>query len=341
MPDPRFYSVAGPFALKRLAEIAGAEIAGRADPEALFADVAPLSSAGPDDVGFLDNKRYVDAFSRSGAGACLVHPDYAVKAPSGMALLLTEEPYHGYAHVARAFHPITPPDPVIAASAVIDPSASVGTGCRIDPGAVIGANSDIGERCHIGANACIGVGVVLGADCFIGAAASLTHSLVGERVTVHAGARIGQDGFGFALGAKGHTKVVQLGRVVIEDDVEIGANTAIDRGTGPDTVIGAGTKIDNLVQIAHNVRLGRGCIVVSQVGISGSTTVDDFAMFGGQAGLTGHLHIGAGARIAAQSGVMRNLPPKAEVGGSPAMPIRTWLRGVAAVERLARKRRDG
>ena len=154
---------------------------------------------------------------------------------------------------------------------------------------------------------------------------------------IHAGVRIGQDGFGFATGAEGHVKVPQLGRVIIGDDVEIGANTTIDRGAGPDTVIGAGTQIDNLVQIGHNVVLGRGCVVVAQVGISGSTKVGDYVVIGGQVGLAGHLSIGNKVRIAAQSGVMRDVAEGETVGGSPATTMRDWLRRVAIVDRLARK----
>ncbi len=341
MVDPRFYSVAGPLTLQELAEISGAETGGATNLETVFRDVAPLDAAGPQDVSFLDNKKYVDVFSKSQAGACLVHPGLAAKAPQEMALLLTEQPYQGYALVARAFYPMVPPEPVISPAASIDETADLGEGCRVDAGAVIAAGAQIGLRCHIGANTVIGENVILGDDCIIGAGASLMFCMVGSRVIVHAGVRIGQDGFGFVPGGDGHTKVMQLGRVIIEDDVEIGANTTIDRGAGPDTVVGAGTKIDNLVQIAHNVRLGRGCFVVSQVGVSGSTTIGDFAMIGGQAGLTGHLHIGDGTRIAAQSGIMRDLEPGATVGGSPAVPMRQWLRGVAIIERMARKKGGG
>ncbi len=338
MADPRFFSVAGPFTLKTLAEISRAQIGGGADPDSLFSDVATLASAGPGDVAFLDNQRYLDAFTTTKAGACLVHPDLAPKAPRGMALLVTPEPYHGYARVADAFYPAPPPKAAVAPSAVIDDTAALGEDCRVDAGAVIGAGARIGRRCHIGANAVIGDAVVLGDDCVVGSCASLAFCVVGARVVIHAGVRVGEDGFGFAVGKQEHLKVPQLGRVRIEDDVEIGANTTIDRGAGPDTVIGAGTKIDNLVQIAHNVQLGRSCMVVAQVGISGSATVGDGVMMGGQAGLTGHLRIGSGARIAAQSGVMRDVESGAAVGGSPAAPVREWLRGVAAVARLARKK---
>jgi UDP-3-O-[3-hydroxymyristoyl] glucosamine N-acyltransferase len=341
MADPRFFSVAGPFTLRELAEIAEAEIGGEADPQSVFSDVAALDAAGPGDVGFLDNKLYLDSFSRSKSGACLVHPSFASRAPAGMALLLTREPYRGYGLVAQAFYPMSPAKPGIAASATVDATAILGEGCHVEAGAVIGARAEVGRRCRIGANSVLGEGVVLGDDCVIGPRVSLTFCLIGSRAVIHAGVSIGQDGFGFALGAGGHLKVPQLGRVVIEDDVEIGANTTIDRGAGPDTVIGAGTKIDNLVQIAHNVRLGRGCIVVSQVGISGSTKVGDFAMMGGQAGLIGHLEIGSGARIAAQSGVARDVPAGQTVAGSPASPAREHWRQMATLAALAKKKKKG
>lgn len=340
MADPRFFRVAGPFSLQQLAEIAGAEIVGETAPDALFTDVAPLGTAGPNDVGFLDNRRYLEEFSRSKAGACIVRPDAAASAPSAMALLLTAEPYQAYALVAQAFYPTLAPDAAIAPSASVDASAVLGDGCRIEPGAVIGAGAELGQRCLIEANAVVGAGVVLGDDCRIGPCVSLAHCLIGARAILHAGVRVGQDGFGFALGPEGHIKVPQLGRVIIEDDVEIGANTTLDRGTGPDTVIGTGTKIDNLVQIAHNVQLGRGCVVVSQVGISGSTKVGDFVMMGGQAGLTGHLRIGSGARIAAQSGVMRDVGPGATIAGSPAMPAKEYWRQMAALSRLVKSKRE-
>jgi UDP-3-O-[3-hydroxymyristoyl] glucosamine N-acyltransferase len=338
MADPRFYSVAGPFGLEKLAAIAKAEIAGTpANRGADYRDVAPLSRAGPTDVSFLDNRRYLPDFKASRAGACLVAPDVVKAAPNGMVLLVTREPYAAYARVAAAFYPRPAPRPGTDTRAAVGPDAKIGEGCRIDAGAVIGVHAEIGRRCHVAANAVVGDGVVVGDDCYIGPGASLAYCVVGSRVIIHAGARIGQDGFGFAPGSGGHVKVPQLGRVVIGDDVEIGANTTIDRGAGPDTIVGAGTKIDNLVQIAHNVELGRGCIVVAQVGISGSTKIGDFVMLGGQAGLTGHLTIGGGAKIAAQAGVMRDIEPGVTVGGSPAVPMREWLKGVAIVARMARK----
>lgn len=338
MPDPRFFSAAGPFTLEMLAKISGAEIGEGNDPGRTFSDVASLDEAGREQVSFLDNRKYVECFKTSKAGACLAHPDFADKAPPGMALLLTPEPYRAYADVAEAFYPVDKTVPAIAPTAFVDGTARLGEGCSVGPGAVIGKGAELGRRCVVGPNAVIGPGVVLGDGCSIGPGATLACCILGARVIVHAGVRIGQDGFGFALGPQGHRKVPQLGRVVIEDDVEIGANTTIDRGAVPDTVIGAGTKIDNLVQIGHNVRLGRGCIVVSQVGISGSTTIGDFVMIGGQTGLAGHLNIGDGVQIAAKSGVMRDIPPGLKVGGAPALPVREWLRGIAVLEKMGKKK---
>jgi len=340
MADPRFFTVAGPFSVSRLAEIADARPAPGSDADRLIADVAPLDAAGPADVSFLDNRRYVPAFTASRAGACVVQPDLAARAPAGMALLLTEEPYRAYARIAQAFYPVRPPEAGVSPAAFVDPTARLAPSCRIEPGAVIGPRAEIGARTVIGATAAIGPGVVIGEDCIVGAGATISHSLIGSRVNVYPGARIGQDGFGFAMGAGGHLKVPQLGRVIIEDDVEIGANTTIDRGAGPDTVIGAGTKIDNLVQIGHNVRLGTGCVLVAQVGISGSTHLGAFVSAGGQVGITGHLQIGAGARIAAQSGVMRDIEPGGTVGGSPALPVKEFWRQCAALGQLARRKRE-
>ncbi len=203
---------------------------------------------------------------------------------------------------------------------------------------MIEAGAEIGPRCRIDANAVIGAGVRLGADSIVGPGATLSCCLIGARVVIHAGARIGQDGFGFALGAAEPLKVPQVGRVLIEDDVEIGANTTIDRGSSGDTVIGRGCKIDNLVMIAHNVRLGPHCIVVAQSGISGSTQIGAGSMLAAQVGITGHLTLGPAVRLAARSAVIRDLPGHDTYGGAPAVPIRQWRRQVAAISRLGRKR---
>jgi UDP-3-O-[3-hydroxymyristoyl] glucosamine N-acyltransferase len=338
MADSRFFTVAGPFSLDHLARVSGSELANPADGERMFGDVAALESAGGDQISFLDNRKYIAAFQASGAGAAIVHPDLADRAPAGMALLLSKDPYRAYAKVAQAFYPVPPVVAGIAASAVIDPTATVGEGCRIDHGVVIGAGVELGARCRIAPNVVIGDGVILGDDCIVGANATVQFAKIGARVILYPGVRIGQDGFGFAMGPQGHLKVPQLGRVIIGNDVEIGANTAIDRGAGPDTIIGDGCMIDNLVQIGHNVQLGRGCVVVAQVGISGSTQFGDFVAAGGQAGFAGHLKIGSGARITAQAGVTRDIGPGETVGGTPAVPRIEWLRQSALLSKMVRNK---
>lgn len=338
MVDRRFYHPRGPFALAELAEISGAELSAEADPEKQMHDVAPLAAATPEDVSFLDNPRYLDAFSETRAGAAFVRPKHAERGSKVTALLISEQPYKAYALAAQAFYPFEVVDrPGIDPAAVVDPSATLGVGCQIDPGAVIGVGADIGARCRIGANAVIGENVVIGHDGWVGACVSLSHCMIGARVILHPGVRIGQDGFGFALDPAKHIKVPQLGRVVIHDDVEIGANTTIDRGANRDTVIGEGTKIDNLVQIAHNVVVGRHCLIVAQTGIAGSTELGDFVVMGARSGTAGHIKVGTGAMLAGCAVAKDDIPSGARYGGIPAKPMAEWARELAAMKRLIRR----
>jgi UDP-3-O-[3-hydroxymyristoyl] glucosamine N-acyltransferase len=344
MADARFFRPSGRFALGALATLAEARLVG-GDPCLEISDVAPLESAGRDQIAFLDNTRYLDQAASTRAAACLIRPEHAERLPSDVARLLTGQPYHGYARIAAAFYPDAaapdpdhPPAAELAAGALIHPTATLGECCRVAAGAVIEAGAKLGARCRIGANAVIGAGVVLGGDCVIGPGATLSHCLIGARVVIHAGARIGQDGFGFALGAAEPLKVAQIGRVLIDDDVEIGANTTIDRGSRGDTVIGRGCKIDNLVMIAHNVQLGDDCVVVAQCGISGSTAIGAASILAAQVGITGHLTIGPRVQLAARSAVIRDLPGDQAYGGAPAIPIREWRRQMAAIMRLGRRK---
>jgi UDP-3-O-[3-hydroxymyristoyl] glucosamine N-acyltransferase len=338
MADPRFFETRGPFTLGRLAEVAGATLHGAGDPDTVIRDVAPLDTATGDEIGFFDNARFVDAFKKSSAGACLVAPDRIADAPPTMNLLICDEPYRAYGLVAQKFYPLRDAMPGVAPTAIVDQSAKIGAGAEIGPGVVIGARVEIGENCIIGANAVLGAGVVLGDDVRIGALASLGYCIVGSRVRIFAGARIGEDGFGFAPGPDGPVNIPQLGRVIIGDDVDIGANTTIDRGAGPDTVIGDGSRIDNLVQIGHNVSVGRGCIIVGQAGVAGSVTLEDYSVLAGQAGIAGHLTVGRGARVGAQSGVAWDIPAGASVLGSPAVPIKQHFRQMAMLQRLVKRK---
>ncbi|MDP6351584.1 MAG: UDP-3-O-(3-hydroxymyristoyl)glucosamine N-acyltransferase [Alphaproteobacteria bacterium] len=340
MADPRFYQPRGPFTLAELAALSGTEVTPENVAERPMRDVAPLAKAGPDDISFLDNKLYIQDFEASEAGAVFVHPKHAAKAPKGMALLLCEQPYKAYALAAQAFYPLVAVRaPGISAAATIDGTAVIGAGSQIDAGVVVGAGVTIGTDTRIGPNGVIGDNVAVGDGCAIGAGVSLSHCLIGDRVTMHAGARVGEPGFGFAQDPAGHVKVPQIGRVIIHDDARIGANTTIDRGAGSDTIIGPGCMIDNSVQIGHNVQLGRGCVVVAQVGISGSTRIDDFVVLAGQVGVAGHLEIGKGAIVAAKSGITRGLPGGQTYGGIPAVPVTEWRRQVATLARLARRKR--
>lgn len=341
MADPRFFQRAGPHSLEALAALSGAHLDDAADGARLVEDVAPLETAGPADVTFLNNRKYTDAFIKSRAGATFVTEAMVARAPAGMALLISREPYKAFARAVQAFYPPAAVLPGRAPSAIIDPTAIIPQDCTIGANVVIEAAVRLGARCRVGANTVIAAGVELGDDCHVAANVTLSHCLIGARVVLHPGARIGQAGFGFAPDAGSPVKIPQLGRVIIGDDVDIGANTTIDRGSGHDTVIGPGTMIDNLVQIGHNVVLGRGCILAGQVGISGSTKLGDFVMAGGQAGLSGHLNIGTAVRIGPQAGLMKDVAAGETVIGSPAVPVVAFWRQVAMIQRLARKKDGG
>ena len=336
--DPRFFGRAGPFTLNRIAETIG-ETADGLPGDRLFTGVAPLQTAGPEQISFLTNRQYSAVLSETRAGVVLLDPKLSDLVPPGTIALTSARPVMAWARVAALFHPLPPLNPGIHPSAVIDPSAQIAADVEIGPLSVVGAGAEIGARCRIGPLVSIGDGVIIGADTRIGSHVSISHSLIGERVFILPGARLGQDGFGFdpTPTARGFVSVPQLGRVIIEDDVEIGANSMIDRGSAQDTVVGAGSRLDNAVQIAHNVRLGRCCVIVSQVGISGSTTLDDYVTVAGQAGLAGHLHIGQAARIGAQAGVMADVAPRSSVVGSPAEPVREFFRQVAFLRRMMRR----
>jgi UDP-3-O-[3-hydroxymyristoyl] glucosamine N-acyltransferase len=331
--DPRFYARSGPFSVAEVALAAG----GTAECSALLlSGVAALDSAGPEEVSFLHDRRYAAALAATRAGAVVVHPEMADQVPGTAVAILAAGTYEGWARVARLFHPLPPLHPGIHPLALVDPSATIDPTAEVAPFCCVEARATVGAFTRIGAYASIGEGVGIGAHCRIGAHTSLSHAILGDRVVLHPGVRIGQEGFSFAHTKTGFLTIPQLGRVLIEDDVEIGANTTIDRGSVQNTVIGAGTRIDNLVQIGHNVRIGRCCVIVAQVGISGSTILEDYVQVGGQAAFTGHVRIGKGAQVGAQAGVIGNVDPGAIVLGSPAQPRRDFFRGVATLKRLAR-----
>jgi UDP-3-O-[3-hydroxymyristoyl] glucosamine N-acyltransferase len=340
MEHPGFFERRGPFEVGELARRLGGDPAAIADPAALVHDVRPLDMAGPGDLTFIDNRKYVDALGRTQAAFCLVSSALQSRVPSATQAIVVRAPYHAFAAALQIFYPDAMKPKAAGYAAVnggplVHPTARIEDGAVIEPGAIVGREAAVGAGTTVAAGGVVGYRVTIGRGGYVGPGASVIHALVGDRVIIHAGARIGQDGFGFALGPNGHLKVPQIGCVVIQDDVEIGAGTTIDRGSLKDTIIGEGSKIDNLVQIGHNVVLGRHCVIVAQVGISGSTELGDFVVMGGHSGAVGHVRIGAGAQIAGMAHVKDDVPPGARMGGTPARPFREWAREVAALRRLA------
>jgi len=341
---PGFFERAGPFTLPVIASRLGIELGPIGEQAPDIEDVKPLASATPHHLAFFDNRKYLDQLSTTRAGGCLVAPLFAGRVPSTTAVLKTSTPYSAFALALRLFYPEALHSLAARSrdesyrGSFVHPTAHVDEGVTIETGAIVGAEARIGSGTTVAAGAVVGYRVVVGADCYVGANATLTHCLIGERVIVHAGVRIGQDGFGFAMGPQGHLKVPQVGRVIIGDDVEIGANSTVDRGALNDTIIGQGTKIDNLVQIGHNAIIGRHCIIVAQTGIAGSAQLGDFVVMGGHSGVVGHVKIGDRAQIAGMAHVKDDVPAGARMGGTPAVPFKEWAREVAAVKRLAEKK---
>ena len=342
MEHPGFFERAGPFTLAEIAQATGAKLGPGFDPGLRLKDIRPLSEAGPEHLTFVDNRKYLAQLPACRAGACLIAPAFLDRLPNTTAPLVTAGVYRGFALALQAFYAdaMRPKAARAGATAMIDPTAWLEPGAEVEPGAVIGPEVEIGRGSRVAAGAVVGYRSTVGRDCYIGSGATVTHALLGNRVIIHAGVRIGQDGFGFAMSGRGHLKVPQIGRVIIQDDVEIGANTCIDRGALKDTVIGEGSKIDNLVQIGHNATLGRHCVIVGQVGIAGSATLDDFVVMGGQAGVVGHTRIGQGAQIAGGSHVKDDVKPGERLIGTPARPIRVWMRENRALARLAEQSKD-
>jgi UDP-3-O-[3-hydroxymyristoyl] glucosamine N-acyltransferase len=341
MADPRFFSKAGEFTVAAVAFHTKARLVNGTGDEVL-SDVSPLSSADKSHLSFFDNRKYFREFLETKAGACFVRPEFVSKSPAGLILLVSDEPYHAYAVATSMFYPENSSRKNFVGSfsenSVIHPKSYTGSNVTIEDYAVVCEGAEIGEGSFIGSGSYIGRNVKIGNNCHISQRVTITHSLLGSNIIIHPGVSIGQDGFGFAMG-RNHIKVPQLGRVIIENNVEIGANSTIDRGSGPDTVIGEGTKIDNLVQIGHNVRIGRNCVIVAQTGISGSTEFGDYVVAGGQTGFGGHIKIGSGAKIAAQAGVTRDIDAGMEVGGTPSVPLRQYHKQAIAVQKLVRNKK--
>lgn len=326
-----FFQVAA-HSVADLCTATGAKLREGDDPSVIVSSAGPIEDAVPGSLSFIDNPRYARFLAGTRAVAVICSQRFADKVPAGVSALVHEEPYRAYAAALDLLYPgAARPEPVtgetgVSAAAHVSPSARLEPGVIVEAGAVIGPDAEIGTGSAILANAVIGQGVRIGRNTTIGPNASVTHAYVGDRVIIHAGVRIGQDGFGFAMGAKGHRKVAQVGRVIIQDLVEIGANSTIDRGSNRDTVIGEGTKIDNLVQIGHNANIGRHCVIVGLAGIAGSATLEDYVVVAGQAGIGGHTTVHAGAQIGGGAGTHTDIAAGEKVIGYPAMPVKDWVR---------------
>lgn len=345
MTEPVFFAPSRSFTAAAIAVHLGVSLRDEDLSEVEISGIAPLAEGGAGKLVYAENIRQAADLSSLRAAAVLCPAVVAEKVPAGVAVLVCKHPRTDFAAVARLLFPQTV-EPVamtgetgLSAGAYIDDAAEIETGAIVETGAVVCAAAAIGSGTVVAPNAVIGPSVKIGRNCFIGAGATVMTALVGDCVVIHSGTRIGQDGFGFVAGAGGLEKVPQIGRVVIQDNVEIGANATVDRGAMADTVIGEGTKIDNLVQIAHNVRIGRHCAIAAHVGISGSVVLGDYVMLGGRVGLADHLTIGNGAQLAANAGVMNDVPAGGKWAGAPAKPIKEFFREVAAIRSLAEARK--
>lgn len=320
MIDQNFHIKNGKFSLLEIVTDCGGEISDMAKQEDIITDIAPLNKAKEGEITFFQNKKYINDFKTTKASACITFEEFETEAPKGLILIKSKNPYYTYSKVLNKFYGTEQETVEAPHSANVNFSADIGENTKIYPGAYIGDNCTIGKNCTIYPNAVI------------------QDAIIGDNVIIHPGVAIGQDGFGFAFNEGKHHKVLQLGRVIIGNDVEIGANTTIDRGSNSDTVIGEGTKIDNLVMIAHNVKIGKHCILVAQTGVAGSTEIGDYCVFGGQSAVAGHLKIGNQVQLAGQCGVTKSLPDGAIMGGTPAVPLREYHKQHIALNKLTKKK---
>ncbi|MCG6115953.1 MAG: UDP-3-O-(3-hydroxymyristoyl)glucosamine N-acyltransferase [Mesorhizobium sp.] len=347
MTDPVFFEPSRRFTAGEVAALTGAELANPDMAHIAISGVAGLEEGGDEKLVFIESKRQAASITTISAAALLCPPGLQLDLLPSIAVLFSDRPRAAFARIAGLLFPPSVTPVSMTGEAGISPLAHVAPDARleedviVEAGAVIGAGVAIGRGTIIAPNAVIGANCQIGRGCHIGAGATVQFALLGDRVVIGPGSRIGQDGFGYIPGANGLDKVPQLGRVVIQDRVDIGANTTIDRGALSDTVIGEGTKIDNLVQIAHNCQIGRHCIIAGQVGLSGSVRLGDGAMLGGGAGIADHVTIGAGAAVAASGGVMHDIPPRERWGGTPARPIKQLFREQLALRKLAGSRTTG
>ena len=333
MIDTNFFTRTGPLSLKQVCEILDIPVPSHATQQT-FIGVAPLTNALPSDITCFHNTKYLQDLKQTKAGVCLVTAAFSHHVPSSTVALVVAHPYRCFGKIANVLYPLQKHPQSSSKTHVIHPTAKIGKDCIIGDFTVIEENVTIGDGTFIGPHCVIQKGTVLGKDCHLDSHITIGYSIIGDSVFIKPGARIGQPGFGFHMDERGHFDIPQLGRVVIGNHVHIGANTTIDRGSFSDTQIGNGVRIDNLVQIAHNVEIGDHSVLVAQVGIAGSSKLGKFVIAAGQVGIAGHLKIGHGVKIAAQSGLMRDVADGETIAGSPAVPVREWHKQTIALKRL-------
>jgi UDP-3-O-[3-hydroxymyristoyl] glucosamine N-acyltransferase len=343
MADPRFYHNRGPYTLAEVCAQAGVGLPAGADGAAKIDDLASLSGAAAVHLTFFAGGSARAEVSRTAAGFCFVpaKPGKAVETPPHLVTIPCPSVQHAFAAAANLFYPDLNLDDWSAQRTPIDQSAEIGEHVVLGPGVVVGPHAQIGDGTRIAPNTVIGPGVAIGRGCEIGSNVSISYAYLGDQLLILPGAQIGQPGFGFASSAQGHVKIPQLGRVIVQDKVEIGACVTIDRGALGDTIIGEGTKIDNLVQVGHNSHIGRYCMIVGQVGIAGSATLGDFVVMGAQAGAADHCRVGSGARIAGRGATVpgQELEGGRDYGGVPAKPVKDWMRELHVVAALVKKQK--
>ena len=340
MIDSRFFKKSNPLSLEQICQYLKISVPNGCDKGKLFGSVAVLSAAGEEDVSCYNNAKYLEDLKQTKAGLCLITAEEASQAPASTICLIVDHPYRCFGKIASLLYPFSVGSKTISDFSFIEPTAKIGNNCTISAFAVIEADVVIGDSCFIGPHCIIQKGTILGNNCHLEAHVVIGYAVVGNQVYIKPGARIGQPGFGFHMDEKGHFDIPQLGRVLIGDHVHIGANTTIDRGSFADTIIGKGVRIDNLVQIAHNVEVGDNSVLVAQVGIAGSTKLGKFVIAAGQVGIAGHLNIGNGVKIAAQSGLMRDVVDRETIAGSPAVPVRDWHKQTIALQRLTKRKEN-
>jgi len=345
MSDPRFFEKSGPFSLIEIANLINGDLSCE-NESILIDDISSLKFARDNEITFFQDLSYKDDLAKTKARVCLIKKEHKGYAPENVDLIFSSNPYMDFTLISQHFYPneIFPKSTSsfkkslsnnsIDHSAVIDPTSI------IEEGAVIGANVVIEKNSTISSNTVIGKGVEIGSNSFIGSNVTITHSIIGNNIIIHQGTSIGQDGFGFAMSHDGHKKIPQVGRVLIKDNVEIGANCSIDRGSIQDTVIKKGTKIDNMVHIAHNCIIGENCIIAGMVGLAGSTTLEDFVIMGAKSGAVGHITIGKGSQIAAKAGVSKTLPPGKTWAGFPIREMDLWKKDLSSIRKLSKGRKN-